>query len=145
MNYIMSSPLRFYIPIFIAIIVFGFISMYFNKKANSKATNEYLEKYPEVVKVFLKHTNIGVANSHIEVASVDGLTPARFSSGMEVGIYVKVGKSVVNAAYLSSRVGVLHKNVTTYTDYTPIELDLVAGKDYELSFDKKEGFIIKEK
>lgn len=59
---------------------------------------------------------------------------------------VKPGKSVLNVRFDSERVGFFYKRVRTYTDPVDIEVDLEAGKEYIISFDKKlDNFVVSEK
>lgn len=140
-----SEYFRQLMPYFLlmaAMMVFGIISWYFTLKNNKKRRLNYLEKYPNAVKVYPKKTNVVVANSQIMIYAVDGEMPA-FQNG---AFYVKPGKSVLDVSFESERVGFFYKRVRTYTDKVSIEVDLEAGKEYIISFDKKaDNFRVDEK
>ncbi len=130
-----------YILIIAAVFISGAVISFLGMQSNKKRTTAYLNEHPDAVKVYLKSTNYLVASSHVTVAQVDGLAPAAFMGG----IYVKPGKSVLLVAYSASRVGFFYRRVNSGTDYVPIEVDLESGKEYLLSYSKKEGFQINEK
>lgn len=140
-----SEYLKQLMPYFLlmaGMIVFGIISWYITAKNNQKRRSNYLEKYPNAVKVYPKMTNVIVANSQIMIHMVDGEAPV-FKGG---AFYVKPGKSVLSVSFESERVGFFYKKVRTYTDRISIEVDLEPGKDYVISFDKKaESFRVDEK
>lgn len=133
------GPMFWVLPVFILV---GVVMMVVSLTSRSKRRNNYLEKYPNAVKVYAKTTNVVVANSQVVIGLVDGETPAYFTGGT----YVKPGKSVLTVRFDSSRVGVFYKSVNKTTDYVEVEVNLEEGKEYELSFDKKEQqFKIEEK
>lgn len=108
---------------------------------NKKRVNEYLEKYPDAVKVHLKAKYLGVVNDSVSISSIDGEVPYLFTGGF----YAKPGKSTIYVRYETERVGVVYKTVKKSTGDVPIEVDLEAGKEYELYFDKEESeFKLKE-
>lgn len=122
-------------------ILGSLIMQVFIFKRNRNRRNAYLEKHPDSVKVHLKSTHYGVASSAVSIISIDDEEPCLFNGGF----YVKPGKSEIVVSFDSKRVGVMYKSVSKSTGYVPIEVDLEKGKEYELSFDKKEGeFVIKE-
>lgn len=138
----MIKQLGPYLYVFIVFVIVGIVMIIVNFKTNKKRKNNYLEKYPNAVKVYAKTTNVVVANSQVTIGLVDGETPAYFNGGT----YVKPGKSILTVKFDSSRVGVFYKTVNTTTDFVEIEVDLQEGKEYLISFDKKqEQFKIEEK
>lgn len=125
-----------------AMIIFGIISSVVSRRNNKVAKNNYLQKYPNAVRVYPKYTNVVVASSQITIHSVDGETPI-YDKG---AFLVKPGKSVLNVRFDSERVGFFYKRVRTYTDPVDVEVDLEAGKEYIISFDKKlDNFVVSEK
>lgn len=126
----------------IAFVVLSIIYQIYMMKRNKNRANDYLKKHPDSVKVHLKTTHYGVASSAVSIISIDEEEPCLFMGGF----YAKPGKSEIVVSFDSKRIGVMYKEVSKSTGYVPIEVDLEKGKEYELSFDKKEGeFVITEK
>lgn len=136
---------NFSIPIlylFLALVCLIYVlNIYISFFVNKASSKSYLKEHPDAVKVHLKRTFFLVASSQITVAKVDNERPALFNGG----VYVKPGKSILSLQYAKSRIGILYKSVKSYTDFTDVEVNLTAGKEYIISFDKKEGFVINEK
>jgi len=130
-----------FVPLAIVLVVWTTISQ--NKKIK-KLKTEYLNRYPDAVRVFLLH-HIGITTETITVYNVDGEEPALFTEKMKSGFYLKPGKSAVSVSYGNSRPGVMYKNVSKTTDVVELVLEAEAGKEYTLSFDKKsKEFELKE-
>lgn len=102
---------------------------------NKKRVSGYLEKYPDAVKVHLKAKYYGIANNSVNILSIDGEAPYLFVGGF----YAKPGKSTIIVNYESERIGVIHKTVKKSTGDIPLEVDLEAGKEYQLSFNTDTG------
>lgn len=130
-----ESSMLIYGGIFAVMIIFGLASFYINRKQNQARQTNYLAKYPDAVKVWMKTTNMLIVNSKVSVYTVDGEVPAYFNGGC----YVKPGKSVLNVQYEAERPGITHRKVTTYTDRVNVEVDLEPNKEYTLLFDKDLG------
>jgi hypothetical protein len=122
---------------FIVIGVVIAISVVFNVtkfKSLKKTKQNYLEKHPDAVKVYLSLKTL-VALGSVTVHSVDGDEPAFFMENVKRGFYAMPGNRMVEMSYSQSRPGIIHKSVTkTYGPYKK-ELIIEPNKNYLLGFD----------
>lgn len=142
----MSSKLiLIYGGIFSLFAIFSIVSYFMNKKAMLKSGDEFLSKHPNAVKVFTKSGGFIVKNI-MNVIKVNGEYATLFQNKEGEGFYALPGNNEIVAEFSWTRPGVLHKTVTTSTGETTFEVELKSGRDYILTFDKKEStFKIDEK
>ena len=136
-----SSMPVIYVVIFAGICIFSAVSAVMSFISNKNAVKAYLEKHPDAVKVYLKSTYYVFMSSRILVGSVDDERPALFNGG----VYVKPGTSVLMLQYFKSRAGFFYRRVNSSTDFVDVEVNLEPGKEYLISFDRNDGFVVKNK
>lgn len=121
------------IAIFILAAVFSFVSIKMNKKALTK----WLAEHPNAVKIELSSGNNIITQKQLYARVISG-EAAIFSEKAKYIVCADPGDIVLEVTYTYTRPGVLHKNVTTTWGPAKVELNVEKGKDYLLSFDKKE-------
>ena len=121
------------IAIFILAAVFSFVSI----KMNQKALTKWLAEHPNAVKIELSSGNNVITQKQLYARVISG-EAAIFSEKAKYIVCADPGDIVLEVTYTYTRPGVLHKNVTTTWGPTKVELNVEKGKDYLLSFDKKE-------
>ena len=121
------------IAIFILAAVFSFVSIKMNKKALTK----WLAEHPNAVKIELSSGNNIITQKQLYARVISG-EAAIFSEKAKYIVCADPGDIVLEVTYTYTRPGVLHKNVTTRWGPAKVELNVEKGKDYLLSFDKKE-------
>ena len=121
------------IAIFILAAVFSFVSIKMNKKALTK----WLAEHPNAVKIELSSGNNVITQKQLYARVISG-EAAIFSEKAKYIVCADPGDIVLEVTYTYTRPGVLYKNVTTTWGPAKVELNVERGKDYLLSFDKKE-------
>lgn len=125
--------------------IFSIVSHFMNKKALKKQGDDFLTKHPNAVKIFTKSGGF-IVTDNMSIIKVNGEYATYFSDETGEGAYALPGTNEIVAEYSWSRPGVLHKKVTTSTGETTFDVELKSGRDYILTFDKKEStFKIDEK
>ena len=121
------------IAIFILAAVFSFVSIKINKKALTK----WLAEHPNAVKIELSSGNNVITQKQLYARVISG-EAAIFNEKAKYIVCAEPGDIVLEVTYTYTRPGVLYKNVTTTWGPAKVELNVERGKDYLLSFDKKE-------
>ena len=121
------------IAIFILAAVFSFVSIKMNKKALAK----WLAVHPNAVKIELSSGNNVITQKQLYARVISG-EAAIFNEKAKYIVCADPGDIVLEVTYTYTRPGVLYKNVTTTWGPAKVELNVEKGKDYLLSFDKKE-------
>lgn len=121
------------IAIFILAAVFSFVSIKMNKKALTK----WLAEHPNAVKIELSSGNNIITQKQLYARVISG-EAAIFNEKAKYIVCAEPGDIVLEVTYTYTRPGVLYKNVTTTWGPAKVELNVERGKDYLLSFDKKE-------
>ena len=121
------------IAIFILAAVFSFVSI----KMNQKALTKWLAEHPNAVKIELSSGNNVITQKHLYARVISG-EAAIFNEKAKYIVCADPGDIVLEVTYTYTRPGVLHKTVTTTWGPAKVELNVEKGKDYLLSFDKKE-------
>lgn len=121
------------IAIFILAAVFSFVSIKMNKKALAK----WLAAHPDAVKIELSSGNNVITQKQLYARVIIG-EAAIFNEKAKYIVCADPGDIVLEVTYTYTRPGVLYKNVTTTWGPAKVELNVEKGKDYLLSFDKKE-------
>ena len=121
------------IAIFILAAVFSFVSIKMNKNALTK----WLAVHPNAVKIELSSGNNVITQKQLYARVISG-EAAIFNEKAKYIVCADPGDIVLEVTYTYTRPGVLHKNVTTTWGPAKVELNVERGKDYLLSFDKKE-------
>ena len=121
------------IAIFILAAVFSFVSIKMNKKALTK----WLAEHPNAVKIELSSGNNVITQKQLYARVISG-EAAIFSEKAKYIVCADPGDIVLEVTYTYTRPGVLHKTVTTTWGPAKVELNVEKGKEYLLSFDKKE-------
>lgn len=121
------------IAIFILAAVFSFVSIKMNKKALAK----WLAAHPDAVKIELSSGNNVITQKQLYARLISG-EAAIFNEKAKYIVCADPGDIVLEVTYTYTRPGVLYKNVTTTWGPAKVELNVEKGKDYLLSFDKKE-------
>ena len=121
------------IAIFILAAVFSFVSIKMNKKALAK----WLAAHPDAVKIELSSGNNVITQKQLYARVISG-EAAIFNEKAKYIVCADPGDIVLEVTYTYTRPGVLYKNVTTTWGPAKVELNIEKGKDYLLSFDKKE-------
>ena len=121
------------IAIFILAGIFSFVS----NKMNKKALTKWLAVHPNAVKIELSSGNNIITQKQLYARVISG-EAAIFSEKAKYIVCADPGDIVLEVTYTYTRPGVLHKNVTTTWGPAKVELNVERGKDYLLSFDKKE-------
>lgn len=121
------------IAIFILAAVFSFVSIKMNKKALTK----WLAEHPNAVKIELSSGNNVITQKQLYARVISG-EAAIFNEKAKYIVCAEPGDIVLEVTYTYTRPGVLYKNVTTKWGPAKVELNVERGKDYLLSFDKKE-------
>ena len=121
------------IAIFILAAVFSFVSIKMNKKALTK----WLAVHPDAVKIELSSGNNVITQKQLYARVISG-EAAIFNEKAKYIVCADPGDIVLEVTYTYTRPGVLYKNVTTTWGPAKVELNVEKGKDYLLSFDKKE-------
>ncbi|CAM3115705.1 hypothetical protein STFE110948_02775 [Streptobacillus felis] len=125
--------------------IFSMVSHFMNKKSLKKQGEDFLAKHPNAVKIFTKSGGFIVTDT-MNIIKVNGEYATHFSDETGEGAYALPGTNEIVAEYSWTRPGVLHKTVTTSTGETTFDVELKSGRDYKLTFDKKEStFKIDEK
>lgn len=131
----------FVIGFFILAFIFMIISLIYNKNARAK----WLAAHPGAVKVALETGTNLITQKDLYARVISGEGKAFVEKGHYI-ILAMPGQLVLEVRYSYTRPGVLHKNVTTTWGPSRIELQLESGKNYALSFDRKEEqFKLQEK
>lgn len=121
------------IAIFILAAVFSFVSI----KINQKALTKWLAEHPNAVKIELSSGNNVITQKQLYARVISG-EAAIFNEKAKYIVCADPGDIVLEVTYTYTRPGVLHKTVTTTWGPAKVELNVERGKDYLLSFDKKE-------
>ena len=121
------------IAIFILAAVFSFVSI----KMNQKALTKWLAEHPNAVKIELSSGNNVITQKQLFARVISG-EAAIFNEKAKYIVCADPGDIVLEVTYTYTRPGVLHKTVTTTWGPAKVELNVERGKDYLLSFDKKE-------
>ena len=121
------------IAIFILAAVFSFVSI----KMNQKALTKWLAEHPNAVKIELSSGNNVITQKQLYARVISG-EAAIFNEKAKYIVCADPGDIVLEVTYTYTRPGVLHKTVTTTWGPAKVELNVEKGKDYLLSFDKKE-------
>ena len=121
------------IAIFILAAVFSFVSI----KMNQKALTKWLAEHPNAVKIELSSGNNVITQKQLYARVISG-EAAIFNEKAKYIVCAEPGDIVLEVTYTYTRPGVLYKNVTTTWGPAKVELNVERGKDYLLSFDKKE-------
>ena len=121
------------IAIFILAAVFSFVSI----KMNQKALTKWLAEHPNAVKIELSSGNNVITQKQLYARVISG-EAAIFNEKAKYIVCADPGDIVLEVTYTYTRPGVLYKNVTTTWGPAKVELNVEKGKDYLLSFDKKE-------
>ena len=121
------------IAIFILAVVFSFVSIKMNKSALTK----WLAVHPNAVKIELSSGNNVITQKQLYARVISG-EAAIFNEKAKYIVCADPGDIVLEVTYTYTRPGVLYKNVTTTWGPAKVELNVERGKDYLLSFDKKE-------
>ena len=121
------------IAIFILAAVFSFVSIKMNKKALAK----WLAAHPDAVKIELSSGNNVITQKQLYARVISG-EAAIFNEKAKYIVCAEPGDIVLEVTYTYTRPGVLYKKVTTTWGPAKVELNVEKGKDYLLSFDKKE-------
>ncbi|EEI85229.1 hypothetical protein HMPREF0072_2232 [Anaerococcus lactolyticus ATCC 51172] len=121
------------IAIFILAAVFSFVSIKMNKNALTK----WLAVHPNAVKIELSSGNNVITQKQLYARVISG-EAAIFNEKAKYIVCADPGDIVLEVTYTYTRPGVLHKNVTTTWGPAKVEFNVERGKDYLLSFDKKE-------
>ena len=121
------------IAIFILAAIFSFVSI----KMNQKALTKWLAEHPNAVKIELSSGNNVITQKQLYARVISG-EAAIFNEKAKYIVCADPGDIVLEVTYTYTRPGVLHKTVTTTWGPAKVELNVERGKDYLLSFDKKE-------
>ena len=121
------------IAIFILAAVFSFVSI----KMNQKALTKWLAEHPNAVKIELSSGNNVITQKQLYARVISG-EASIFNEKAKYIVCADPGDIVLEVTYTYTRPGVLHKTVTTTWGPAKVELNVEKGKDYLLSFDKKE-------
>ena len=121
------------IAIFILAAVFSFVSI----KMNQKTLTKWLAEHPNAVKIELSSGNNVITQKQLYARVISG-EAAIFNEKAKYIVCADPGDIVLEVTYTYTRPGVLYKNVTTTWGPAKVELNVEKGKDYLLSFDKKE-------
>ena len=117
------------------------------KKFSDKKIQEFLEKNPNAVKVYLGGLGMsGVYTVSVQIDSVDGEKAVTFIEGIKTGFYLNPGTHLVEATATKTRPWIMYKSVST--TYWPIknEVEVEMHKTYSFGFDaKNETFTFGEK
>jgi hypothetical protein len=141
------------------VAVFVAVAFFYTKMLQQRADtlkNEFLEKHPDAVKVYLQ-SKISIVTEMVQAPIVDGEPAVPFTepgklplpipgiAGGKGGIHVVPGKRTLDVIYTRTRPGVFYKSVSISTGLVKKEFVFVAGKTYVLGFDRdKEEFTLKE-
>ena len=111
-----------YIIIGVIVVVLYVAWMIYANKKHGGFVNKWLKEHPDAIKVMT------------------------FNAGMTYGFYLTPGKHIIEATCTTQRPGVMYRNV--FTTYGPVklEVEVIEGKEYTFTFDKKkEEFFLEEK
>lgn len=121
------------IGIFVLSIAYAVVAMKMNKNALAK----WLAAHPDAVKIELSSGNNVITQKQLYARVISG-EAGIFSEKTKYIVFAEPGDIVLELSYSYTRPGVLHKQVTTTWGPEKVELTVEKGKDYLLSFDKKE-------
>ena len=121
------------IGIFVLAAVFAVISI----KMNKNALNKWMAAHPNAVKIELSSGNNVITQKQLYARVISG-EAAIFNEKAKYIVCADPGDIVLEVTYTYTRPGVLYKNVITTWGPAKVELNVERGKDYLLSFDKKE-------
>ena len=122
-----------------AVIIVGIGGTLLSKYFTNKNANKFLQENPGASKLFTKNKSIGITSQTIEILKVDdNESSSVFVEGMKYGIYLKPGNRELTVRATTTRLGILHKRVTTVWGPMKINVNIEPEKTYELRFDKKE-------
>lgn len=126
-----------YAYILIGVMVAGFLMAIVSFKFNKHAKNKWLANHQGAVKILLKTQNYLVVHKSISAKIISG-DGAIFRETGGYAVYAMPGDIVLEVTYTYTRPGVLHRTVTTTWGPSRVEMHLETGKEYNLTFDKKE-------
>ena len=133
-----------YIIVFSSMMVISFIAVFISNKRNKKNVANFLEKYPDVARVYLTMKAL-ITQEAVSVYLVNGEQAVLFTEKGKSGFYLAPGNNEVEMSYSYTRPGVMYKSVTKSTGAVTRELEVEANKSYKLSFDRKqEEFVFEE-
>ncbi|MDY5731176.1 MAG: hypothetical protein SPL05_06565 [Eubacteriales bacterium] len=124
-----------YVVIGVFVLSIGYAVLYI--KMNKKALTKWLAAHPNAVKIELFSGNGFITQKQLYARVISG-EAAIFTEKTKYIICADPGDIVLEVTYTYTRPGVLYKNVTTTWGPAKVELNVERGKDYLLSFDKKE-------
>lgn len=124
------------IIVLISFLLYALVRKILKGKA-SKVAEDFLERYPNAVKVYIQKSSGFVVNSNLHIYTVNGEAAVAFSDGEGHGFYCNVGKNIVEAEHSTTRPGIIYKNVTKSTGTTRIEMETEENKKYFFFYDKE--------
>lgn len=140
----MNNMFLIYGGFLLAFGVFYYVSFYLNKKAYDNNSKEFLQKYPNAAKVYLKKSG-WIITDDTKITAVNNENAMYFQEGAKYGVYLIPGKNIVSIEATRTRPGILHKSVSTHIGNTDIEIDVKAEKSYTIYYNYKENrFVIEE-
>ena len=132
-----------YMFFMLAVFIIGIIVMFVKMGGMKKGAANYLEKYPNAVKVMIKAK--AMSGESLRVVSVDGEKPVFFNEGAKPGFYVRPGISKVVAVFTHTRAGAMHRTVSNSTGNVEKAISTEPNKKYEFSYDQNtKNFVLAE-
>lgn len=132
---------QLYIVLMVAFVIVYLIVMVIVMRKRKNTVNQWLEKNPTAVKIYVKNKSGLAVSDGIFINSIDDETPVSFVEGTKTGVYVLPGNHIIESTFTTTRPGVMHKSVTK--QYGPSKQEILAeiNKSYQYSFNKKtEGY-----
>lgn len=139
-NFIKAFQSMGIIGYIIPVVFIGYFIFFLVYRHNSKnKLQAWLNEHPDAIKIYLK-SGFNVITSKTISARIIGTNayPQIVYEGMQAVIYGLSGNLEVELTYEYTRPGVIYKNVISTWGPTKIILEIEAGKNYELLFEKKE-------
>ena len=135
-----------YIIIGVIVVVLYVAWMIYANKMHGGFVNKWLKEHPDAIKVYISNPKGVIKQGQITIGAIDDETVMTFNAGMTYGFYLTPGKHIIEATCTTQRPGVMYRNV--FTTYGPVklEVEVIEGKEYTFTFDKKkEEFFLEEK
>jgi hypothetical protein len=117
-----------------AVFVIAIVVMVVNISKRKKTATSYLSQYPDAAKVYIRAK--AMAGDALQVATVNGESPALFSEGVRTGFYAKPGTVTVQLNFTHTRAGVMYRTVSKSTGFVEKTIVVEPNGLYTLSFDK---------
>lgn len=126
-----------YVYLIIGLFAFSGLFAFFSFKMNKASKEKWLANHEGAVKINLETKTTIITQNSLYANVISGDAAVFFENGKYI-IYSMPGQTVLELTYTYTRPGVLYKNVSTTWGPSRIEINVKAGKEYTLTFNKKE-------